>query len=34
VANKIEGEVVALSPDGNLITDVTSEKIDGTPRGD
>lgn len=32
VASRIEGKVVAISPRGNLITDITAEQLERAPR--
>ncbi len=34
MANKIEGEVVSISPAGNLITDVNGDVLTDAPRDD
>ncbi len=34
MAELIEGKVVAISPQGNLITDITIENLAGVPRDD
>jgi S-adenosylmethionine hydrolase len=31
-SSRIEGKVVAITADGNLVTDITSQQLEGTPR--
>ena len=34
MAGKIQGTIAAVSESGNLISDISSEKLDGVPTGD
>lgn len=34
VAGRIEGKVVSISESGNLVTDITADRLADTPRGD
>jgi S-adenosylmethionine hydrolase len=32
VSSRIEGKVVAITADGDLVTDITSQQLEGVPR--
>ena len=34
MAQRVEGVVTSITPEGNLVTDITADRLDGAPRDD